>query len=282
MKSYHTLNQKIMIFFYINSKKNYAHVYWNGKVDKRILFSIKSFLFKAKSNWILYFWLRNISNIENDAKNELKKLKICIKIFNWNFEIIDTPFMNLKNLFNSNFPTFGYSKISVESDWIRNLLMYKYGGVYFDIDTYFIWPIDNIIKKYGEFVTQWACSSEFTNTNFMHFKKKGKIISNIIKEIQQTKRPHSFFGLKSLNSRSLKKCNVSVLTCCQTDVCWGCLKCETFRWIFKPINEEISKLIKKINNISIIYHWHNGYKLQIHKTSFFNQMEKKFDSFFDL
>ena len=103
------------------------HCYWNGDLNEKHLYSIMSFyLFNVvnKRNKII-LWIEN--NIPNKFNEEIKKYAE-IKNFSLENEFNNLDFIIGK--YNSNY-------ICYYSDFVRLLLLYNYGGLWFDLDCFF-------------------------------------------------------------------------------------------------------------------------------------------------
>jgi hypothetical protein len=80
---------------------------------------------------------------------QIAELGIDVRIFNWSQEIHGTPCAIFRN---GPPPPRFVTKIS---NWVRLILIYKYGGIWFDCDVMFLHSPQQIIQMFGEFVTQW-------------------------------------------------------------------------------------------------------------------------------
>ena len=113
------------------------HCYWNGILNEKHLYSIKScYHFNKKHKIIL--WLEN--NTYNQYNEEIKKYAE-IKYFSLNQEINNTVFMQNRQFYCKNFLPF-------YSDLVRTLLLYNYGGIWFDLDCFFLRNFDPIFKHF--------------------------------------------------------------------------------------------------------------------------------------
>jgi hypothetical protein len=101
-----------------------VHCYWNGSLSEKHLFSILScYYFNVYNNkHKIVLWLEN--NVPNNYNTEIEKYAE-IKPFSSNNSQITIDNGSFKN------------SIPLYSDCIRNLLLYDYGGVWFDLDCFF-------------------------------------------------------------------------------------------------------------------------------------------------
>jgi len=95
------------------------HSYWNGQLNKKHLYSILS---------CYYFNVYKNKHKPNKYNVQIEKYAE-IKHFSLRNEILDTEFITHK---------FYYKKeLSFYSDVVRYLLLYNYGGIWFDLDCFF-------------------------------------------------------------------------------------------------------------------------------------------------
>lgn len=271
---------QISTLFFVNIQANIVNLYWKGIFNRKTVFSIKSFLYQTKLKWQINLWTGNGTIFIDNAAEQLNLLQVQIKPFSYEKEIKNTPFEVFKTIYpweyNKNYFRI-FSKVAIESDWIRLILLYKYGGLYFDLDILFLKPPEDIIAKYKEFVCPWGVGSlKNTNNNLIYLSRKNiiKLCESAIKE----KKPTNFLGLSFLSYEKLKTNNINVLSLCECDACWGCFNstCD-FYFIFQKKTKYNKQIMDFINEKSFIYHWHNGYNKVIDNDSYFNELEKKFN-----
>lgn len=84
-----------------------------------------------------------------------------------------------------------YSRIQIgaaQADFWRLLVIYKYGGVYMDIDAHLVWPLSSVIKKNQEELYTVARKGDITNyfiaskSDNVHFKEMIDVVMENIKE----------------------------------------------------------------------------------------------------
>lgn len=103
------------------------HCYWNGYLTVKHLYSILScYYFNVYNNkHKIILWVEN--NTPNIYNNEIKKYAE-IKSFSLRDET------HKSNIINN---MVGNKDLSFYSDQVRYLLLYNYGGVWFDLDCFF-------------------------------------------------------------------------------------------------------------------------------------------------
>lgn len=259
---------------------NIANLYWKGILNRKSVFSIKSFLYHTKTKWKVNLWTGNGTTFIDDAERQLNILKVQIKPFIFENEIKNTPFevFKMKYPWEYNRKFFrAFNIFSIEADWIRIILLYNYGGLYFDLDTLFIKPPEDMIAKHKQFVSPWGTGSfKNTNNNLIYLSRENiiKLSESAIRE----KKPANIMGLSFLSYENLKKNNIDVLSLCECDACWGCsnFSCK-FHFIFQKKTKKNQIIMDYINENSFLYHWHNGYNRVIDNNSYFDELEKKFN-----
>lgn len=259
-------------------KPNVVNLYWTNAITRKTLFSIKSFLYQTKIIWTIQLWIDSRTVYTDNTENQLKSLNVTVKPFIFNNEIKNTPF----EIYNQSYPWGNSKSISVQSDWIRLILLYKYGGLYFDLDTLFLKPPEDMIVKYQQFVCPWGTGSlKNTNNNILYFKRD--FIEKLCEAAIREKAAANFFGLSFLSYSNLKKYHVNVLSLCEVDACWGCpnISCNC-HFIFEKQTNAHKFVFNFITQHSYAFHWHNGYNIKIEKDSIFTELEEKYNQKFKL
>jgi hypothetical protein len=147
------------------------HCYWNGSLNEKHLYSILSCyyfnVFKNKHKIIL--WIDN--NTPNKYNTEIEKYAE-IKYFSMSDEITKLSF--IKNYrYNTN-------NITFYSDFIRSLLLYNYGGVWFDLDCFMLKSFDPIFYNFENEVCLYQWENQLYPNNAIYIslepqsKKNGK------------------------------------------------------------------------------------------------------------
>lgn len=262
---------------YCNPKS--AHVFWKGYFGRKNMFSLKSFLSTTRTNWKTYVWLDGERNISQCAREQIPKLGFIVKPFKWETEIIGTPFETFLGKQNPWDIEEGelkkWNRRKIYADWVRLVVLYKYGGLYFDLDTLFIKPIEDVISKHRQFVTTWHGNPRISNNCLMFFYKDSPELIELVHMAVKEKRAASWFGFKGLTRPTMNK-NIDLVHSCYIDYCWGCKKCNC-HWIFYKANTTFESLYKEIYRLSYVYHWHNAYFNPISSDSYFTRLEKGFD-----
>lgn len=245
------------------------HCYWDKEIGINQLFSILScYLTNVKdTNNKIVLW------VEYDPRTYANKpiysllSKYCeIKQFDHMKERIDTPLdgHDIKS---------GYLSIpSFYSDYVRLILLSKYGGMWFDLDIIFFRSFDYLFENNDTFVTTWEF---FNHPNGPIFWSKNKeLIDEIVRRF--IKHGCGHLGMQdSFQSRNENQWHFSF----ESDLNLTVLPCGWFDPIFiEAVREE--KWFENNNNEyfydeAYCYHWHNRNHLQIEVNSPFHRNIKK-------
>jgi hypothetical protein len=129
------------------------HCYWNGNLNEKHLYSILSCyyfnVYKNKHKIIL--WLEN--NTLNDYNTEISKYGE-IKYFSLDNEKNNIDFLNIDFYYNK--------ELSFYSDVVRYILLYNYGGTWFDLDCFILRNFDPIFFNFENEI----CVYQWENNNY--------------------------------------------------------------------------------------------------------------------
>ncbi|CAG8447647.1 17017_t:CDS:1 [Gigaspora rosea] len=171
-------------------EKTIFHTYWRTDLrplgDKQLA-TLKSFFATQSANYSsMILW----SNGDLSNNTELKPLldrysdRFFTKLYDVEEESKETPMENSKNL------QIEDKHAYLDGDLIRLLVLYKYGGVWFDMDSLFIRDFSPLIEH--EWVGQWDCflPEAFPfNGAFMRFKKNSPYVCELLSEMANGPAP---------------------------------------------------------------------------------------------
>ena len=243
------------------------HCYWNGNINKKHLYSVLSCYYfnvlNRKHKIIL--WLEN--NTPNDINEEISKY--CeIKHFSLQTEIENTNFIEKDY-------NFKFKGITFYSDFARVLLLYNYGGCWFDLDCFFLRSFDPIFKNYEKEVCvyQWEIQNYPNNAIFISLEPKCIKMKDNINFIINRNRGWGFQEARLTNNLPL---DMLVLPCSWFDGAWIenpiFIKKEQFNNFFKNSKNEYN--FDNFFKGAYCYHWHNRWNIQIEENSIINQLVK--------
>ena len=238
------------------------HSYWNGDLNEKHLYSIMSCYFfnvlNKKHKIILWLEKNNRNNINEKIK------KYCeIRYFNFKNEKQKLNYTE-KIVFRHN-----KKDLTEYADFIRLLLLYNYGGCWFDLDVLFLRSFDPIFRNYGKKVCayQWGHCDYPNNAILISLKPNCSTLKEFI----------DFFHNQGSGWRTQTNCDYStpidilVLPCSWFDSDWIKNSLDIgYHNIFKA-----SKKKYNFNNFfkgAFCYHWHNQWNVKIKRNSIFVQL----------
>lgn len=260
-----------------------AHTFWHGEIGAKQLFSLKSFICTQQIDCFeIWLWMdgdeffnKALQNEELNRLNQLIGGKIKLKNWKLKEEIVNTPFMSIKWYFR-------WDRILVAlADDFRIIALYKYGGLYFDLDVMFVKDFHPLLMR-DEFVYAWE-NQPFAN-NALIYLRQGSCLSNqIAKEMIKCKSSQPWRIFKYSN-KSLSA--LMVYPCAMFDPLW--LGHEEWMPIkeFADFFREFSDDFVKNDNIQSFrdffpsiyaYHWHNQWKHEEFEHSYFGLFNHEFD-----
>jgi hypothetical protein len=129
------------------------HCYWNGPLNEKHLYSILScYYFNVHDNrHKIILWLEN--NTANQYNSEIEKYAE-IRYFSLEGEKKNTKFIEDYN--------YNFRGITYYSDFVRSLLLYNYGGVWFDLDCFFLRNFDPVLYNFEDEI----CLYQWENQNY--------------------------------------------------------------------------------------------------------------------
>ena len=240
------------------------HCYWNGNLNEKHLYSVLSCYYfnvlNRKHKIIL--WLEN--NTPNDINKEISKY--CeIKEFSLQTEKEKSEFL-VDYIFK-------FTHITFYSDFARVLLLYNYGGCWFDLDCFVLRSFDPIFKNYEKeiCVYQWENRGYPNGAIFISLELKSPKMKNNIEFIINRNRGWGFQEAQLTYNISLE---MLVLPCSWFDSAWIenpiFIKGEQFNNFFEQSNKEYT--FDNFFNGAFCYHWHNRWNKPIEDNSIIKQL----------
>lgn len=240
------------------------HCYWYGTLNEKHLYSILScYYFNVYNNkHKIILWLDN--NTPNKYNNEIEKYAE-IRYFSENDEKINTIFIVKYYDCENRNPSY-------YSDYVRYLLLYNYGGIWFDLDCFILRSFDPLFNNYGNeiCVYQWESQNYPNGAIYMSLEPKSEKMKNNIEYI--IKR-NSGFGFQEANLTYDLPLDMLVLPCSWFDACW-IQNNENMdpNMFFKNVNKQFN--FDNFFNGSFCYHWHNCWNEEIHDNCIPKQLVK--------
>jgi len=235
------------------------HCYWNGNLNEKHLYSVLScYYFNILNNkHKIILWLEN--NIPNNINEEI--IKYC--------EIKQFLPENEKEEFIRDY-NYNSRSITFYSDFIRVLLLYKYGGCWFDLDCFFLRCFDPIFKNFRDEVClyQWENQNYPNNAIFISLQPKSDKMKNNIEFIINRNMGWGFQQAKLTYNLPL---DMLVLPCSwfDSDFITNPYNIGTINF-FKHTDKEYD--FGNFYEGAFCYHWHNKWNMKIEENSIINQL----------
>jgi len=272
-----TYEQQILYLKELNGEYNDSvifHCYWNGNLNEKHLISIKSCYFfnvLNRRNKKIILWIEN--NIPNDYNIKIKEF--CeIKTFNLENEIKDT-FLENKEIIYIGGSSGGLSE---KANFYRLVILYNYGGCWFDLDIFFLQCFEPIFNKFKNtnLVYQWEYQNYPNNAIYISLEPKNITMKNNIEYIRYLNNGWGFQRAKLTYDSQI---DLLVLPCATFDSGWmntSFSKKEQWKHIF--FDEYIKDIsLSSFYTGSFAYHWHNNWNCKIHFNSIIRKLDNEID-----
>ncbi len=257
-------------YFLPENEKTIYHVYWYGTLGRKQILCINSYLSTQDlKNTELWVWL-DFETFKKSVKLVPKHENIKIKKYNPGTESYNTPLEGKKYLKQNKFLKF-------RSDLARLIFLYKYGGIYFDLDLILLKDLKPLLGV--EFCYTWSAFKSGNNA-LIRFFKKSKLIIQLINKYNSVLKTKNF----SINFNKLifnNEINIICFPSVMFDPVWILFDMKkkskyssltNFDDFFKKTNENIENFF---DNQIYAYHWHSRNNYVIEKNSFFEKIEIK-------
>jgi hypothetical protein len=271
--------------FYKNYNLNnpfYFHVYWYGKLDRKQLLCIKSYLATQNlEKTKLIIWLDYLNGYNDNNINLIPKHdNIIVKKYIPNELSKGTLFEN-KSFININ----DTKLVKYRSDLARIMFLYHYGGVYYDLDLILLKDLSPLLHL--EFCYQWSNITNRGNNALLCIKKKSNYCIEIFQKYIKYVNNGNNFNI-SINSYIFDYNNKLIkLPCSIFDPVWILFDKKTrskyseltnFDNFFKKTDKTINNISDFFNGLIFCYHWHSRTKYNIEEHSYFEKIEKIINS----
>jgi len=239
------------------------HCYWHGPLNEKHFYSILSCYFfnVYKNKHKIVLWLEN--NTPNQYNTEIEKYAE-IRSFSLNDEKNNAGFIKEYQC--------GFSHITFYSDFARNLLLYNYGGVWFDLDCLFLRSFDPIFCNYESEIClyQWENQNYPNNAIYMSLEAKSEKMKKNIQYIIDRRRG---WGFQEADLTYDLPLDMLVLPCSWFDAGWIANPSNTsFETFFDDVDKDYN--FDNFFKGSFCYHWHNKWHKKIGDNSVFAQLIK--------
>jgi hypothetical protein len=262
---------------YSNENPYYYHVYWYGKLSNKQWLCINSYFATQNNNKTkLIVWIDHENNTTiQELQIKYQCPRIIFKIYKPCELAKDTPFeghdfINVNKL----------KYIKYRSDFARVMILYHYGGIYYDFDMILFKDLSPFLHL--EFCYQWSNIDGRGNNGLLSLQKGGKmgftIMNKYIDQIENKLKPLTLDFNRVIFDINL---GLTQLPCSLFDPCWILLdanqkskysKLDNFDNFFKRTDENIDKFF---DNKIYSYHWHSRIEYDVEPDSYFKKIENK-------
>ena len=258
------------------SKKVIFHCYWSGALNKLHFLSIFSCYFfnvLHNKNFKIVLWVNNSKN--NFYYRKIKKFAE-IKEFEFESEVRNTVFENEKKFKVQ-------KKVTHQANLIRSILLYNYGGCWFDLDIFFLRSFEPLFNDFEKEIClyQWENKNYPNNAIYISLEPKSE---NFKQNVEYIINLQKGWGFQQANLTFDMPLKLLILPCSWFDPDW--IKPESEKkWdsFFKNTHSIINQ-----NNFhpgSFTYHWHNRWNYKPKKNSpimqLYRQMRKEYKDTID-
>ena len=238
------------------------HAYWTGELSIQHLISITTcwyFNIRGRENRKIILWLENCS--DSTIKAELQKF-VEIREFDFDSQVIGTPFAGRD--------FYAIKRPAYFSDVIRYILLYKFGGLWFDLDNFFLRSLDPVLANFSDkvFLYRWS-NQEFPN-GAIYFSPKPEHVE-IDKIINVFLEKNIGFGFNETQVGFDTDVNLTVLPCAWFDPAW--LEnnyIEDFSHFFYTNKKRYN--LKNFFPGAFAYHWHNRWNFPVKQGSIISDL----------
>ncbi len=237
------------------------HCYWNGALNEKHLYSIMSFYYFNVMNHKhkIVLWLEN--NVPTKFNEEIEKYAE-IRTFSLHEQ--------MKGTFLENRPFYFNRILSYYSDVVRYVLLYKYGGCWFDLDCLCLRNLDPLFSAYGNEISvyQWEDQSYPNGAVYISLEPESEKMKYNIEFIIQRARG---WGFQEANLTYDLPMNLCVLPCSWFDGAW----------IPNPYGITFDNFFDNTDKVydfdtffkgGFCFHWHNRWNKPIHANSAMGQL----------
>lgn len=249
------------------------HIYSEIKSEKELV-AIKSYLATQNLDKTeLVVW--SDYDISDNPLIQSYKKYVTFNVYNPEIEALGTPLKKNKKLKMKD------DLYYLQSDLARILLLYKYGGVWYDMDVILLRDFKPLLDQ--EYMYAWGSQTDFANqgacATVIAGKARSEFMTKLVKKLLKTKaKPGSVCWGKTMFAKVYKKFKFNIMPCAFFNIEW-CINRKynslgneiESRWFFNPLNNDDHLFLD-----SFAWHWHNSSKknFKITNGSKFDLLEK--------
>ena len=239
------------------------HCYWYGDLNEKNLISIRSCWFfnaREKRNRKIILWIE-----KSNPNFWWEEISLYAEIRE--FDLGDQ--LQRSCLSGSNISVSSES-ITYYSDLARLLLLFNYGGIWFDLDVFFLRSFDPLAAHFSDqiFLYTWSNQDYPNNAIFGSIHKESESLAEAMKFIYER---NLGWGFQQAHLNFNLPLNFTVLPCSWFDAGWLDENAEIGLNAFSPRDEIFS--LSTFFPGAFAYHWHNQWWADIDSSSIIGQLD---------
>lgn len=235
------------------------HCYWSGGFHEKCLVSIGTCYFHHPDHRIVVWIDHHVPSKYDSQIQQWATLR---------------PFDYLKEIKDGTDDLFLASEYKAPpshySDLVRYVLLYKYGGCWFDLDIFFLRPLDPLFRRFENEVCVYRWENQNYPNGAIYFSLSPRSLA--LKDVIQFYRKRNrHWGFQ--NEMLTFDCDVDlfVLPCSWFDPSWIANPYDlSFDGFFEATNKVYAR--GELFHGAFCYHWHNRYQKPIEKNSPLHQL----------
>jgi hypothetical protein len=264
------------------------HMYWCNDFSSKQAFAVKSFLATQDlESAELWLWLDSRNGYDGYAANPLLGPLlpfIKVKRFDPDVEAKGTPLERRPELYHSKSPT-------RRSNFLRFVVLYKYGGIYVDMDTMFLRDIRILLGHptfQDEFCYHWSSHMPYANSAVLRLHERSETGRALLARCVACGSCRPKDVLRFAENKDL---DLLVLPCVFYDPLWphhdqqdsyDAAPFSRFEDFFRRFDSRFAckSNIRSYKNFfpgAFTYHWHNFWDVEEHSHSYFGMFNEEFD-----
>ena len=239
------------------------HCYWYGDLNEKNLISIRSCWFfnvREKRNRKIILWIE-----KSNPNSWWEEISHYAEIRE--FDLGDQL---QRSCLSGSDVSVSSESITYYSDLARLLLLFNYGGIWFDLDVFFLRSFDPLAANFGNqiFLYTWSRQGYPNNAIFGSIQKHS---SSLAEAMQFIHKRNMGWGFQQAHLSFDLPLNFIVLPCSWFDAGWLDENSGIGLDAFSPRSEIFS--LSNFFSGAFTYHWHNQWWADIDSSSIIGQLD---------
>jgi hypothetical protein len=263
-----------------------CHLYWQGEFRRKQAFAVKSFLATQDLDRTeLWLWLDSENGRAGNEDNPLLRPLtpyLEVRRFDPCVEAAGTPAEGRSELYEG-------LNATKRSDFFRHVILFKYGGIYADLDMMFLRDVWELPPSFDEFCYRWSGHVPYANSAFLRLRRGSDVARAILLRCIERGSCRPQDVLRFGEGESL---DVLVLPCGVFDPVWLHVDrldryrqapFDRFDGFFRPFGWRFRRKSgvqshRDFFSGAFAYHWHNLWRAQESPDSYFGLFDREFDA----